>query len=74
MCPCWYCGASLKGGKRTRDHVVPKAKGGTYGKKVDACERCNNKKADLTIHQFREKFFGGKEFWFERVERENRFV
>lgn len=71
--PCFYCGTRLrKSGPamRTKDHVVPKSKGGV--KTVDSCFRCNQKKADLPLDEFR-KLCGGIEFWGEqtaRVEKE----
>ena len=74
--PCYYCGASLKGGRRTRDHVVPKSKGGR--KTVDACQPCNTRKAAMSLEEFRKVFFKDKggtgEFWAERRVRENTFA
>lgn len=74
--PCWYCGASLKGGKRTRDHVVPKSKGGRQT--VDACRACNNRKADMSLEDFRKLLFeaqgGIGEFWSEKRERINKLL
>jgi hypothetical protein len=69
--PCFYCGVKLtKTGKhhKTKDHIVPKAKGGT--KVVPACFLCNHYKADLSLESFRNKYFQGREFYFERIERE----
>lgn len=65
--PCFYCGQSLKGGKRTRDHVVPKCKGGTYDRIVDACKDCNQRKAALDLEEFRVVFWGAhvRKFWGE---------
>jgi len=45
---CAYCGKVTK--KLTKDHVVPKAQGGTNGASniVMACEPCNQAKANRT--------------------------
>jgi hypothetical protein len=51
---------------RTRDHVVPKSKGGT--KTVWACLKCNALKADLSLEEFRQ-LRGGIEFWGEMRKR-----
>jgi hypothetical protein len=68
--PCWYCGVRLskKNGPtlRTRDHVVPKSKGGW--KTVLACLLCNSKKADKSLEEFR-NICGGPEFWGEKIAR-----
>ena len=42
--PCHYCGEA----STTRDHIVPKASGGSNGRfnLVPACRPCNQKKAD----------------------------
>lgn len=74
--PCYYCGCSLKKGKLTRDHVVPKSKGGQHGRLVDACAPCNSKKAALTLEEFRILYFGHPpwEFYGEKMERLHRFV
>lgn len=44
---CSYCGAW---GMMTRDHVVPKSRGGTCI--VPACHRCNCSKGDLDLWQW----------------------
>jgi 5-methylcytosine-specific restriction endonuclease McrA len=48
---CFYCGEPLNKFTRTRDHVVPKSKGGR--KTVSCCKRCNILKADLSVEEFR---------------------
>ena len=47
---CLYCGHSFKTSLLTRDHVVPKAKGGrdTWKNVVAACKACNVKKGCRT--------------------------
>lgn len=51
---------------RTKDHVVPKSKGGR--KTVDACLKCNSAKADMSLDEFR-WVRGGIEFWGEKQHR-----
>lgn len=50
---CMYCGRNFTHNLLTRDHVNPKAKGGTdmWTNVVAACKRCNNHKADRTPEQ-----------------------
>lgn len=50
---CMYCGHTMNPHHLTRDHVIPKAKGGkdTWTNAVAACKRCNNHKADRTPEQ-----------------------
>jgi 5-methylcytosine-specific restriction endonuclease McrA len=47
---CGYCGNSFKKTELTRDHVVPKSKGGanSWTNLVTACKDCNHKKAART--------------------------
>jgi len=49
---CAYCGKMT--GKLTKDHVIPKSKGGTRcaSNIVMACEPCNQAKADRTPDQW----------------------
>ncbi len=49
---CWYCG---KAGKMTRDHVVPKSKGGTsrHNNILPACYDCNQEKKNLSLEEYR---------------------
>ncbi|MDY6829587.1 MAG: HNH endonuclease [Pseudomonadota bacterium] len=50
---CLYCGASYSERLLTRDHVVPKSKGGrdTWTNVVTACRRCNQKKGDRLLEK-----------------------
>jgi 5-methylcytosine-specific restriction endonuclease McrA len=45
---CWYCERYVPSRGATRDHVVPRSRGGqtTYENLVMACRRCNSDKAD----------------------------
>lgn len=47
---CMYCGTQLADRQLTRDHVLPKSRGGgdAWENVVTACRRCNGKKADRT--------------------------
>ncbi len=47
---CHYCGVFLDLRNRTRDHVVPRALGGTQAlvNLCHSCVACNNAKADAT--------------------------
>jgi hypothetical protein len=47
---------------RTKDHVVPKSKGGV--RTVEACLRCNGAKREMSLEEFR-LHCGGVEFWGE---------
>lgn len=49
---CVYCGA--EGVKLEKDHVIPKAKGGTnrISNLVVACRDCNEKKGKLSLEEF----------------------
>jgi hypothetical protein len=51
---CAYCGCGLTAAKKTRDHVIPTARGGSDHKSniVIACGRCNQLKADLLFDSF----------------------
>jgi len=85
---CAYCGTLLttkkdKPGSYTTDHIIPqsmfKEKKGV-GKFRDSlenlnpsCKTCNSEKGDLTLEEFREKHFKGKEkkvFYFEKYQKE----
>lgn len=54
---CYYCREYLTDLNRTKDHVIPKSKGGklTKDNKVYACRKCNRNKGDLTIEEWIEK-------------------
>lgn len=47
---CLYCGQRFKVSQLTRDHVIPKSRGGRnlWSNSVTACGRCNHHKADRT--------------------------
>lgn len=47
---CLYCGGVFTRDQLTRDHVIPRSKGGkdVWENVVAACKRCNNAKADRT--------------------------
>jgi len=49
--PCFYCGNEADG----NDHVIARARGGDNSPKnlVPACQRCNSRKRDLSIEEFR---------------------
>ena len=73
---CWYCGCLVDVFTVTRDHVLPKCRGGTDGWRniVPACKMCNSRKGNRTTEEFR-KFLattrrkwrvpGPVVFWFE---------
>jgi 5-methylcytosine-specific restriction endonuclease McrA len=50
---CMYCGHKFHERSLTRDHVVPRSKGGgdNWENVVAACQRCNHHKADRTPEQ-----------------------
>ena len=59
---CFYCGTPLRnrGGREhgpTKDHVIPKSKGGAglLRNKVRACCRCNEEKENLLFEDYRKK-------------------
>ena len=47
---CMYCGHKFSLSELTRDHVMPKSRGGkdAYENLVIACKACNNRKGDRT--------------------------
>lgn len=59
---CYYCKRPFGFGfsgcdgvlKRTRDHIIPKSRGGIFGKDnlIDACHVCNGLKANKTPTEF----------------------
>lgn len=76
---CFYCGIRLHYGyfprgpaspsgsvKHTVDHVVPLSKGGSPGKRnqVSACLLCNTAKGAMTLEEFRDARYAGKEIEF----------
>jgi 5-methylcytosine-specific restriction endonuclease McrA len=52
---CFYCGRALSRTKATKDHMMPRSKGGSNASRniVDACKRCNCDKGCLTLDEFR---------------------
>lgn len=50
---CMYCGQKYCHAELTRDHVVPRSKGGrdAWENVVAACRRCNQHKADRSPHE-----------------------
>jgi 5-methylcytosine-specific restriction endonuclease McrA len=52
---CFYCGKALSRRRATKDHVIPRSKGGSNTQKniVDACRKCNSEKGCLSIEEFR---------------------
>lgn len=50
---CMYCGQKFNERSLTRDHVIPRSKGGSdkWENVVAACQRCNHHKADRTPEQ-----------------------
>lgn len=50
---CQYCGRACTYRQATRDHVVPRARGGetTFSNTVLACPGCNTKKADKSCDE-----------------------
>lgn len=51
---CHYCRRRLTIDSATLDHVIPRAKGGTWNNTnlVLACRDCNKRKADMLPHVF----------------------
>lgn len=67
---CFYCGVALTepyaNGRnevtsRTRDHVIPRSKGGV--ETIAACACCNNRKSDFSLEDFRIKFMNSNHKW-----------
>jgi len=55
---CQYCGVHIGMRSGTRDHVIPRSKGGldVIENVVAACKRCNSTKDNLSLRDFEEKF------------------
>lgn len=53
---CCYCGGLL-GKRATREHILPKSKGGSdYGKNIcTSCFSCNNLRGNLEFSEFKTK-------------------
>jgi len=52
---CFYCGEPLSLKTRTRDHMLPRSRGGRNRRDniVVACKRCNTDKGSLNLQEFR---------------------
>jgi len=52
---CGYCGGIFTDTNLTRDHIIPRSKGGkdTWMNVVACCKRCNQKKDDQLLHEAR---------------------
>ena len=50
---CAYCGGIFKELQLTRDHVIPRSRGGQdiWTNVVTACERCNHRKDNMFLHE-----------------------
>lgn len=50
---CLYCGHTFSDWDLTRDHVVPKSRGGSdlWDNVVSACKRCNHRKGDRLLDE-----------------------
>lgn len=48
---CWYCGVSLEGMEKHRDHIVPTSQGGSddLDNKALTCGQCNRAKLDSDL-------------------------
>lgn len=47
---CHYCLEQLDAETLTRDHVIPRSRGGT--RMVACCDECNYRKKDFSVEQF----------------------
>lgn len=67
---CGYCACELTRQTVTRDHIVPRCKGGktTDDNLIACCRNCNQRKGHLEVETFRELYFGGDAFWHEVYE------
>lgn len=56
---CYYCKCKIDEYSRTKDHLVPKSKGGQLANrnKVWACGDCNKLKGHLDPYEFREALY-----------------
>lgn len=56
---CAYCGECYKSAQLSRDHIVPRSKGGadTWMNCVTACRVCNQAKGDRMVDQFRQLLY-----------------
>lgn len=51
---CYYCGSRFSIRKMTKDHLVPKGKGGSdsLSNYVLACYPCNHEKGDMLYNEY----------------------
>lgn len=72
---CYTCGKKISTDETTRDHVIPKSKGGS-GKEeniMPACRQCNRAKDDMSLEEYRLIRFkdspnpSKEKFYFEQV-------
>jgi 5-methylcytosine-specific restriction endonuclease McrA len=67
---CWYCGKPIHPFREFAiDHVIPKTKNGayTFDNLVPTCRRCNARKHNHTLDEFR-AMQGGGAFFFETLQ------
>ena len=52
---CAYCGKQFHRGHLSRDHILPRTRGGrdTWMNCVTACKQCNQQKGSMLVHEFR---------------------
>ena len=69
---CAYCGAELKEGNYSIDHIIPKSKGGTNNEDnlFLCCKSCNSRKKNRSLEEFRFYFtlnkYGMPHFKYEQ--------
>lgn len=53
LCMCGYCGKKFREDKLTRDHIVPRSRGGkdVWTNVITACKACNNYKDDNLLSE-----------------------
>ena len=53
---CFYCGEPLSRRRATKDHVVPRSRGGSDSHQniVNACRVCNSEKGRLLLNEYRQ--------------------
>jgi 5-methylcytosine-specific restriction endonuclease McrA len=51
---CHFCNKKIKGCYLTRDHKIPKSRGGTgsWENTLLSCKKCNLRKADMSYEEF----------------------
>ena len=71
---CYYCKSKVDYDSITRDHIVPKNKGGSFKDRnnwVFACQPCNVAKANLTLYQFADLCVAGSCKYLRRIVKRN---